>query len=123
MPKQDYAYYKALLKGRQMPLAYVDLDLFDQNVKSIVLKAGSKKIRIATKSVRVPELIKRILDSSDVYQGLMCYSPREMVYWSQQGFDDLLMGYPIWNEADILPICEEVKKGKQLVLMIDSVDH
>ncbi|MFT4682270.1 MAG: D-serine deaminase-like pyridoxal phosphate-dependent protein, partial [Flavobacteriales bacterium] len=42
---------------------------------------------------------------------------------SQQGFDDLLMGYPIWNEADILPICEEVKKGKQLVLMIDSVDH
>jgi D-serine deaminase-like pyridoxal phosphate-dependent protein len=68
MPKQDYAYYKALLKGRQMPLAYVDLDLFDQNVKSIVLKAGSKKIRIATKSVRVPELIKRILDSSDVYK-------------------------------------------------------
>lgn len=123
MPKQDYAYYKPLLKGRQMPLAFVDLDLFDQNVKSIIPKAGSKKIRIASKSVRVPELIKRVLDSSDVYQGLMCYSPREMVYLSQQGFDDLLMGYPIWNEADILPICEEIKKGKQLVLMIDSVDH
>lgn len=123
MLNQDYEYYRSLLKGRQMPLAYVDLDLFDQNVKSIVPKAGSKKIRIASKSVRVPELVKRVLDLSDVYQGLMCYSPREMVYLSQQGFDDLLMGYPIWNEADILPICEEVKKGKQLVLMIDSVDH
>lgn len=120
---QDYAYYKSILMGRQMPLAYVDLDLFDQNVADILPKASGKKIRIASKSVRIPELIKRVLHASDVFQGLMCYSPREMVYLSQQGFDDLLMGYPIWNESDILPICEELKKGKQLVLMIDSVEH
>lgn len=104
-------------------MAYVDLDLFDKNVADIVPRAAGKKIRIASKSVRVPELIKRVLDTSDVYQGLMCYSPREMVYLSQQGFDDLLMGYPIWNEADILPVCQELKKGKQLVLMVDSVEH
>lgn len=120
---QDYAYYKQILKGRQMPLAYVDLDLFDKNVADIIPLAAGKKIRIASKSVRVPGLIKRVLDTSDVYQGLMCYSPREMVYLSQQGFDDLLMGYPIWNEADILPVCEELKKDKQLVLMVDSVEH
>lgn len=104
-------------------MAYVDLDLFDKNVADIIPRAAGKKIRIASKSVRVPELIKRVLDTSDVYQGLMCYSPREMVYLSQQGFDDLLMGYPIWNEADILPVCQELKKGKQLVLMVDSVEH
>lgn len=121
--KRNYAYYQNILKGRQMPLAFVDLDLFDQNVQDILPKAGDKKIRIASKSVRVPELMKRVLDASDVYQGLMCYSPREMVYLSQQGFDDLLMGYPVVNESDIIPICEELKKGKQLVLMIDSVDH
>ena len=106
-----------------MPLAYVDLDLFDQNVADILAKAASKKIRIASKSLRIPELIHRVLHASEVFQGLMCYSPREMVYLSQQGFDDLLMGYPVWNESDILPICDELKKGKQLVLMIDSVEH
>lgn len=106
-----------------MPLAFVDLELLDQNILDIVARAGNKKIRVATKSLRVPQLIRRVLDSSEVFQGLMCYSPREMVYMSQQGFDDLLMGYPIWNEADITPICEELKKGKKLVLMIDSLAH
>jgi D-serine deaminase-like pyridoxal phosphate-dependent protein len=118
-----YTYYRDILKGRQFPLAYVDLDLFDANVQKLVGMAQGKRIRIASKSVRVPALLQRVLKHSDVFQGLMCYSPREAVFLSQQGFDDLLMGYPCWNERDILPIIEELKKGKSITLMVDRPEH
>ncbi len=119
----DYAYYCNVLQGRQFPLAYVDLDLFDANVQKLVGMADGKIIRIASKSVRIPALLQRVLKYSDVFQGLMCYSPREAVFLSQQGFDDLLMGYPCWNERDILPIIEELKKGKSITLMVDRPEH
>lgn len=120
----SYAYYSDTLRGRQMPLAYVDLDLFDANVQKLAGMALGKHIRIASKSVRVPALLERVLKHSGVYQGLMCYSPREAVFLSQQGFDDLLMGYPCWNElVDILPILEELKKGKSIILMVDRPEH
>jgi D-serine deaminase-like pyridoxal phosphate-dependent protein len=118
-----YAYYRDIVKGKQFPLAYVDLDLFDANVTQLATMAQGKTIRIASKSVRVPALLQRILKHSSVYQGLMCYSPREAVFLSQQGFDDLLMGYPAWNELDILPIIDELKKGKTIILMIDRPEH
>ncbi|MBL4586808.1 MAG: alanine racemase [Flavobacteriales bacterium] len=120
---KGYAYYRDIFRGKQFPLAYVDLDLLDANIKAIIPKAQGKKIRVATKSIRVPAIIKRILDSSAVYQGLMCYSPREAIFLSQQGFDDLLMGYPIWNRADVEPIAAELKKGKTIVLMVDRKEH
>lgn len=118
-----YTYYRDTLQGRQFPLAYVDLDLFDANVQKLAGMAQGKCIRIASKSVRVPALLERILKHSEVFQGLMCYSPREAVFLSQQGFDDLLMGYPCWNERDILPIIEELKKGKSIMLMVDRPEH
>lgn len=120
---KTYAYYRNIVKGKQFPLAYVDLDLFDANVTELATMAQGKTIRIASKSVRVPALLQRILKHSSVYQGLMCYSPREAVFLSQQGFDDLLMGYPAWNELDMLPIIDELKKGKTIILMIDRPEH
>lgn len=123
MRSKDYGYYRDIFRGKQFPLAYVDLDLLDANIKAIPPKAKGKKIRVASKSIRVPAVLKRILDASDVYQGLMCYSPREAVFLAQQGFDDLLMGYPIWNRADIEPIVSELKKEKTIVLMVDRKEH
>jgi D-serine deaminase-like pyridoxal phosphate-dependent protein len=119
----DYNYYRDTLRDRQFPLAYVDLDLFDANVQKLAGMAQGKRIRIASKSVRVPALLQRILKHSDVFQGLMCYSPREAVFLSQQGFDDLLMGYPCWNQKDILPIVQEIKNGKSIILMVDRPEH
>jgi D-serine deaminase-like pyridoxal phosphate-dependent protein len=33
------------------------------------------------------------------------------------------MDYPCWNERDILPIIEELKKGKSITLMVDRPEH
>ncbi|MEM8891955.1 MAG: amino acid deaminase/aldolase, partial [Bacteroidota bacterium] len=42
---------------------------------------------------------------------------------SQEGFDDILMGYPISDPVQIEAIGQEIKAGKYLCLMIDSPQH
>ena len=72
--RANYDYYKAAFEGVEMPFAFVDLDLFDKNIKDIVQRVGDKSIRIATKSLRCTTLIHRILDVSPQFKGLMCLS-------------------------------------------------
>lgn len=121
--KQDYTYYKSIFKGRRLPLAYVDLDLFDENVRNIITRSGDKKIRVASKSVRCTNLLRRVLDSDARYQGLMCFTVAEAVYLSQSGFDDLLVAYPTTQREQLKSACSEVSGGKSLVLMVDSREH
>ena len=92
--RANYDYYKAAFEGVEMPFAFVDLDLFDKNIKDIVQRVGNKSIRIATKSLRCTTLIHRILDVSPQFKGLMCFTAAEAVWLAKQGFDDLLVAYP-----------------------------
>ncbi|MBL4656521.1 MAG: amino acid deaminase/aldolase [Flavobacteriales bacterium] len=121
--ERDYKYYKDIFKGQNLPLAYVDLDLFDENVKNILPRAGDKKIRVASKSVRCTSLLKRVLDSNVAYQGLMCFTVPEAIYLSQQGFDDLLVAYPTTQIEQLKAACAEVASGKTIIMMVDSKEH
>jgi D-serine deaminase-like pyridoxal phosphate-dependent protein len=118
-----YNFYKEALKNERLPLAFVDLDLFDENIRAILKRSGTKKIRIASKSIRCVELMRRILDFSSQFQGIMCYSAEEAVWLSQQGFDDLLVAYPTVQASSIIAVAEEVKKGKNIYLMTDLAEH
>ncbi|HXH19924.1 MAG TPA: amino acid deaminase/aldolase [Chitinophagales bacterium] len=118
-----YKYYKEVFRGRQMPFAFVDLDLFDENIRQVAARARGKQIRVASKSLRCIELLKRTLQAGSPYQGVMTYSGPETVWLSQKGFDDLLLGYPIWHPQQIEDICGEVKKGKSIILMVDLKEH
>lgn len=106
-----------------MPFAFVDLDLFDANIRDLVKRAGNKTVRVASKSVRCLPLMKRILESESVYKGIMSFSAPETAFLSRAGFDDIVMGYPIWNEKDVTLVAREVSLGKKLIFMVDSVDH
>ena len=123
MPQPDHAIYRKAFAGQRMPFAYVDLDLFDVNVKAIARQALGKHVRVASKSVRVPALLRRILDQGTPYRGIMCYSAREADYLACNGYNDLLMGYPCHHREDILPLLGHVRNGVNLWLMVDSVEH
>src|SRR5262249_8282190 len=103
--------------------AFVDLDLFDENVKRIAERAGSKKLRIASKSIRCVALTRRVLAANPIIQGIMCYTGYEAIHLARNGFDDLLVAYPIWHEAQVGAVCDEIKKGKRITLMLDSREH
>lgn len=121
--KRDYNYYRDMFKDQTLPLAFVDLDLLETNLKDLKKRAGNKQIRIASKSVRIFEILKRALDFDPIYQGIMCYSNAEAAWLSQKGMDDLLVGYPGLQEEYIRAVCAELRKGKKIYLMIDLPEH
>lgn len=120
---QDYQYYKKIFEGVPKPFAFVDLDLFDENVRQIAAKANGKNIRVASKSIRSVALIQRVIQADPCFCGVMCFSPFEAIYLAHQGIDDLLMGYPVWEPSVLTEIAKLKNEGKSITLMIDSVAH
>lgn len=122
----DYQAWREVLRGERLPAAVVDLDAFDRNVAlfSQILRTQGQgqTLRLATKSVRVPALMKRILDTGAPYQGLMCYTAEEAVYLTSQGFDDILIAYPTRQQRDYHLLREAHEQGKTIRLMVDSVE-
>ena len=47
--------------SRDLPCALVDLAAFDRNCAHVARLAATKRVRIATKSIRVAALIERVL--------------------------------------------------------------
>jgi D-serine deaminase-like pyridoxal phosphate-dependent protein len=121
--ERDYAYYKEIFDGHPMPFAFIDLDLLDQNIRQVAARARGKQVRLASKSIRSIAILRRIFAADSCFQGIMCYTALEAVYLASQGFKDLLIGYPAWNEQDITAIARATLDGAQITLMIDSVEH
>lgn len=118
-----YDYYKKALANVSKPCAFIDVDLLNQNVKDLSLKNNSKKIRIASKSIRSVNILKKILSYSPVYQGIMCFTAEEALYLSEQGFNDLLIAYPVWDSNWLKKLLSLTKNNQTVTLMIDSVEH
>lgn len=105
-----------------LPCAFVDLNAFDANIRSIAeTVAGTPlTIRVATKSLRVPELIRRVLNSGGPFKGLMCYSAQEAQFLSEQGFNDFLIAYPTLAQKDLEALREVHESGKAICLVLDD---
>ena len=121
--RHDYSYYRDIFQGQRAPFAFLDLDLLQENIHLTLARAQGKKVRLATKSLRSVEVIRRILAASPQFQGLMCYTAREAVHLASLGFTDLLVGYPIWSEPDIEEVARAVATGATITLMVDSIAH
>lgn len=86
----QYNYYKAALKEVPKPCLFLDAELFDKNIQSILNASNGKKIRLASKSIRSLAVIKDILNYSDTFQGVMCFTVNEALYLNDNGLDYLL---------------------------------
>ena len=120
---RDYDYYRRALEGHPLPLAFVDLDAFDQNARDIARRAQGRRIRTASKSLRSVALIKRVLAADPTYQGILCFSPDEAVSLSEQGLNDLVVAYPTSQARSIASVCKQLAQGKLITLMVDCTQH
>ncbi|EGG36807.1 amino acid deaminase/aldolase [Paenibacillus sp. HGF5] len=118
-----YEYYKEIFAQVPRPFALVDLDMLDDNAEAIAQAARGKKVRLASKSIRSVDVLNRLLRSNPIFQGIMCYTAAEAVFLAEQGFDDLLLGYPQWQPEAIRSIVNLVGEGRSITLMVDSVEH
>ena len=112
-----------MAKQLTLPALILDLDAFDKNCRKIAAMANGKKIRIASKSIRSIAVLKRILNSSSVFQGIMSFSSREAVFLAENGVDDILIGYPTWDDDAHLKIAKLNKDGHKITCMVDSEEQ
>jgi D-serine deaminase-like pyridoxal phosphate-dependent protein len=123
---QTYTNYRDLFRHQRLPLAFVDLDRFDANVAYVakLAKEAGKTIRLGSKSIRCVELTRRIFAADPgTYRGLLTFTVEETAWLAAQGFDDLIVAYPSVQPSDIALLVEMTRAGKQVWLMVDSVEH
>ncbi len=122
-----YETWREILAAERLPAAVVDLEAFDRNVAQVaeVLRQGGHghTLRIATKSIRVPALIRRVLDYGPPYAGLMCYAVEEAAFLAEQGFDDLLVAYPSVQDSDLQLLRTMTDSGRTVRLVLDAVEQ
>lgn len=119
----SYEYYRDAIAGRRLPLALLDLDALRINAAEVVHRAGGKPVRVATKSVRSVDVLRLIAETSPSFQGLMAYSAAEAAWLTEQGFDDVFVGYPTFEPDDIAAVCRAIAGGKRIGLTIDEPTH
>jgi D-serine deaminase-like pyridoxal phosphate-dependent protein len=121
-----YARYTAALAGAPLPLAFVDLDAVDRNVDALTapVRAAGKTLRVATKSLRCLELLRHVVArGGGAIRGVMAYSPREAVWLVERGFEDVIVGYPTTQAADVASVAQANRRGASVALVVDAPEH
>jgi D-serine deaminase-like pyridoxal phosphate-dependent protein len=119
--ERDTRAWNDLAQVVPLPGAFVDVSALDENIGWIDDCVKSPRtIRVATKSIRVPEILNRIALRSRKVKGWMTFSAKETEFLAQQGFDDFLLAYPVFHKTDIQAILNVLHLRKTLYLVVDS---
>lgn len=117
--KHSYDDLRRMLRGHHLPALVCDLDAFDANLDALSERAGSRPIRLATKSVRCRALIDRAL-AHESFHGAMCFTAGEAGFLAGAGVQDLLVAYPTVDRRDLEAVCDAVDAGANIRLMVDD---
>jgi D-serine deaminase-like pyridoxal phosphate-dependent protein len=109
-------------RGLPAPLAAVDLVALDRNADDLVRRAGGLPIRIATKSVRCREVLRRVL-ARDGFHGLMAYSLAEALWLARDGMADVLVAYPSVDREAFRLLAADPDLASQVTVVIDDPQH
>ncbi|HEU5428510.1 MAG TPA: amino acid deaminase/aldolase [Actinocrinis sp.] len=104
------------------PLAVVDLAALRHNATELVRRAGGKRIRVATKSVRSREVLRAVL-ALDGFRGLLAFTLPEALWLAGSGFDDILVGYPTVDRVALRRLAADARTADTVTLMIDSIEQ
>lgn len=120
---REYARWKEALADERLPAALVDLDAVDDNLRTLLggLSTSSMTLRVASKSLRHPALMRYLIDQGrGRVAGVMTYSAHEMVFLAEQGFDDMLMGYPFAREDEASAAAGLAERGVRAICTVDA---
>jgi len=118
-----YPIYRDAIKGLRLPLAFVDLDAFDANITYVAAtqKASGKTIRVASKSIRSIDLLRRVFDiGGPAYQGILAFTVEEAAFLVENGFDDIIVAYPSVQPSDLDLMVKLTRASTRVALVIDS---
>jgi D-serine deaminase-like pyridoxal phosphate-dependent protein len=120
-----HAEYEEIFAEEEAPFAFVDLDAMWANAGQMLERAGSKPVRVASKSVRCRAVIDRILDSDRRFAGLMTFTLPETLWLAEQGYENLLLAYPTADSGALgdLALRSAANPDEAPIVMVDCVEH
>lgn len=102
------------------PMVVVDLDAFTANADDLVRRAGGTPIRVASKSLRIPELITRAL-ARPGFAGVLGYNLREALWLVENEITaDVVLGYPSVDRVALRRLLGNPKALAAITLMVDD---
>jgi D-serine deaminase-like pyridoxal phosphate-dependent protein len=105
------------------PICVVDLDAFEANAADLARRAAGKPIRVASKSLRVPALLRRAL-AIPGFSGVLTYSLAEALWLHEEGVaGDLVVAYPTVDRRAMRELVTSPSAAAAVTLMVDSVAH
>jgi D-serine deaminase-like pyridoxal phosphate-dependent protein len=120
-----YERYEAIFAGHEAPFAFVDLDAVAANADDMLAQAAGKPIRVASKSVRCRAVLRRILDRSPGFRGVLALTLPEALWLHAEGFRGIAVAYP-WTGraalAELAALAARDPAGAPAV-MVDSTAH
>ncbi|GAA5176307.1 amino acid deaminase/aldolase [Pseudonocardia eucalypti] len=108
-------------EGLRPPYAVVDLGALDANALDMVRRAAGKPIRLASKSVRCRQILRRTL-ATDGFRGIMALTLPE-AGWLAEEFDDVLVGYPTADGDALRKLAVDEHRASRVTVMVDSPEH
>ena len=117
-----YERYESVFGSLAAPFAFIDLDALRANARFMLAQAGGKPIRVASKSVRAVEVLRRIFELDPGFRGILAFTLPEALFLEAQGFDDIVVAYPTADREALgeLASCDPERAP---VLMVDSPAH
>ncbi|MBC2680893.1 amino acid deaminase/aldolase [Corynebacterium sp. 4HC-13] len=105
------------------PFAVLDLDAALANAADMVRRAAGTPIRLASKSIRIRQLISTILEQPG-YEGVLAYNLNEAIWLVETGTsDNVLVAYPSAHKEAIHRLITDEHLCRSITLMVDSIEH
>ncbi|GAA5029034.1 alanine racemase [Microbacterium fluvii] len=101
------------------PVAAISLPALAYNAFDMGVRASGVPIRVASKSVRVREVLDATLDLAG-YQGILAFTLPEAL-WLAETHDDVVLGYPTADRAAIAALASDERAAARVTLMVDDL--
>lgn len=107
------------------PLGVIDIEALRFNAHDMLRRAGGKPIRVASKSVRVREVLDAVLRLPG-YHGVLAYTLPEALWLAaptptSPAIEDVVVGYPTADRAAIAALAASENVSARITLMVDSI--
>ncbi len=122
----QYERYKRLIRDERLPAALVDLDAVDHNIAVLLadVRRHGKTLRLASKSIRCPWLLKYITEKGQgTIQGILSYSVEEASFLAEHGFTDIIVAYPTVQRSDCRLLAQLNGPARRVAVIVDCEAH
>lgn len=103
------------------PVAVIDREALRYNAMDMLVRSGGLPIRVASKSVRVREVLDAVLRLPG-YRGILAFTLAEAL-WLAADHDDIMLGYPTVDRAGLEQLFADEAAAQRITLMVDDPVH